>query len=91
MTSTHRADKALKGIIKVLQSGAFINRAFIVKRFEQAGYCTRLAERHADKVISDNTDIQHWSRWQIWGTIKGQETYSMKPEMIALCTPMNWA
>jgi len=63
-----RAKKAITGIFAVLASGAFIDRAFIVRRFSEAGYAERLAERYTDALIAANTDIQHHSRWTIWGT-----------------------
>ena len=68
MTFSPRAQKAIAGIFAVLDSGAFIDRAFIVRRFAEAGYAAHLAERNADRLIAANTDIQHHSRWTIWGT-----------------------
>ncbi|MGB0873645.1 MAG: hypothetical protein ACPGSE_00180 [Synechococcus sp.] len=68
MAFSPRARKAALGIMAVLDSGAFIDRAFIVRRFAEAGYAPHLAERHADSLIAANTDIQHHSRWSVWGT-----------------------
>ena len=63
-----RAKTVISGIFAVLDSGAYIDRAFIVRRFIEGGYCERLAERGATALIAANTDIQHHSRWNIWGT-----------------------
>ena len=63
-----RANTVITGIFAVLDSGAFIDRAFIVNRFIEGGFAAHLAERNADKLIAANTDIQHPSRWSIWGT-----------------------
>jgi len=63
-----RAKAVTTGIFAVLASGGYIDRAFIVRRFKEGGYCERLAERYADTLIACNTDIQHHSRWSIWGT-----------------------
>lgn len=68
MNFSPRAQKAIAGIFAVLDSGAFIDRAFIVRRFAEAGYAAHLAERNADRLIAANTDIQHHSRWSVWGT-----------------------
>jgi hypothetical protein len=63
-----RAKTVIAGIFAVLDSGACVDRAFIVRRFIEGGYCERLAERGATALIAANTDIQHHSRWAIWGT-----------------------
>ena len=65
---TTRAKTVIRGIFAVLDSGAYIDRAFIVRRFIEGGYSERLAERGATALIAANTDIQHFSRWKIWGT-----------------------
>jgi hypothetical protein len=70
-----RAKAVVTGIFAVLASGAYIDRAFIVRRFIEGGYAEHLAIRYADTLIARNTDIQHSSRWSIWGT-NGRETYS---------------
>ena len=70
-----RAKLVVSGIFAVLASGGYIDRAFIVRRFIEGGYVERLAVRYADALISRNTDIQHHSRWSVWGT-NGRETYS---------------
>ena len=70
-----RAKLVISGIFAVLTSGAYIDRAFIVRRFIEGGYVERLAIRYADALIARNTDIQHHSRWSVWGT-NGRETYS---------------
>jgi hypothetical protein len=63
-----RAVTVISGIFAVLASGAYIDRAFIVRRFIEGGYSERLAERGASALIAANTDIQHHSRWTVWGT-----------------------
>jgi hypothetical protein len=70
-----RAKTVIAGIFDVLDSGVYIDRAFIVRRFVEGGYCERLAERGATALIAANTDIQHHSRWAIWG-IGDRVTYS---------------
>lgn len=70
-----RASIVVSGIFAVLSSGAFIDRAFIVRRFIEGGYAEQLAARYADGLIAANTDVQHFSRWSTWGT-NGRETYS---------------
>lgn len=72
---TPRAKTAIAGIFAAMGSGAYFNRQEIVKRFADAGYCDRLAEKAADALIAANTDIRHWSRWEVWGT-GDQLTYS---------------
>jgi len=66
--SRPRAKTVVTGIFAVLASGAYIDRAFIVRRFAEAGYADHLAARYADTMIAINTDIVHFSRWSIWGT-----------------------
>jgi hypothetical protein len=63
-----RAKTVIAGIFAVLDSGAYIDRAFITRRFIEGGYCERLALRYTDALIAANTDIPHHSRWSIWGT-----------------------
>lgn len=63
-----RAKAVVTGIFAVLASGAYIDRAFITRRFIEGGYAEHLAARYADALIAANTDIQHHSRWAIWGT-----------------------
>jgi hypothetical protein len=63
-----RAKAVVTGIFAALASGAYINRAFVVRRFTDAGYVPSLAERYADTLIARNTDIAHFSRWSTWGT-----------------------
>jgi|TARA_B100000035_G_scaffold58814_1_gene47104 hypothetical protein len=63
-----RSATVIAGIFAVLDSGAFIDRAFIVNRFIEGGFAAHLAKRNADRLIAANTDIQHPSRWSIWGT-----------------------
>lgn len=70
-----RAKAVITGIFAVLASGAYIDRPFIVRRFIEGGYAEGLAARYADALITRNTDIQHSSRWTVWGT-NGRETYS---------------
>jgi hypothetical protein len=71
-----RAKTVVAGIFAVLASGAYINRAFIVRRFAEAGYADHLAARYADALIARNTDIEHFSRWKVWGT-GDRITYSL--------------
>ena len=73
--NSSRAVTVISGIFAVLASGAYIDRAFIVRRFIEGGYCERLAERAATALIAANTDIQHHSRWSVWGT-NDRLTYS---------------
>ena len=63
------------GIRALLVSGGCIDRPGIVRRFTGGGIAEPLASRYADTLIARNTDIQHHSRWSIWGT-NGRETYS---------------
>lgn len=51
-----------------MEMGAYFDRSNIVRRFRDGGYCEHLAERGADALIAANTDIQHHSRWTVWGT-----------------------
>ena len=71
-----RAKTAITGIFALLATGAYINRALIIARFVDAGYADALAERYADALIAANTDIQHFSRWSVWGTDGIVVTYS---------------
>jgi hypothetical protein len=66
--NTSRAKQVIAGIFTAMEMGAYLDRAKIVRRFRDGGYCDRLAERAADALIAANTDIQHWSRWSVWGT-----------------------
>ena len=70
-----RAKAVVAGIFALLATGAYIDRAGIVRRFVDGGYAEHLAARYADALIARNTDIQHHSRWVVWGT-NGRETYS---------------
>lgn len=63
-----RAKAVVAGIFAVLASGAYIDRDFVVRRFAEAGYADHVAVRYADTLIALNTDIEHSSRWSIWGT-----------------------
>lgn len=70
-----RAKAVITGIFAAFSSGAYLSRDQIIRRFSDAGYADHLATRYADTLIACNTDIQHHSRWLVWGT-SGQETYS---------------
>lgn len=70
-----RAKAVVSGIFAALASGANISRDQIITRFADAGYAAHLAARYADTLIARNTNIQHCSRWTVWGT-NGRETYS---------------
>ena len=70
-----RAKTVITGIFAVLASGGYIDRPFIIRRFVEGGYAEHLAIRYTDTLIARNTDIQHHSRWSIWGA-NGRETYS---------------
>ena len=61
--STPRAKRCIEGIFAVMQTGRWISRPFIEKRFCEAGYAPALAARKAEALIVANTDIQHFSRW----------------------------
>jgi len=63
-----RAKTVIAGIFIAMETGAYFNRAMIVRRFRDGGYCDSLAERGADALIAANTDIQHHNRWSVWGT-----------------------
>ena len=63
-----RAKAVITGIFAAMESGAYFDRAKIVRRFIEGGYAEHLAARYADALIAANTDIQHHSRWSIWGT-----------------------
>lgn len=65
---TPRAKTVIAGIFAAMESGAYFDRAKIVRRFVDGGYAEHLAIRKADALIAANTDIQHHSRWSIWGT-----------------------
>jgi hypothetical protein len=58
-----RANKAASGILSAMETGCFFPRSFFVHRFQEAGYCERLAALKADAFIAINTDIEHWSRF----------------------------
>lgn len=86
MNFSPRATNIIKGIIKVLESGAFIDHAFIVRRFEEGGYAHHLAVRNADQLIWLNARRVpgHWASWATFGTIPGQETYSLTADALNL-------
>ncbi len=65
---TPRSKTVIAGIFAAMQTGAFFNRDMIIRRFIDGGYVERLAIRKADALIAANTDIQHHSRWSVWGT-----------------------
>jgi hypothetical protein len=71
-----RAKTVVTGIFAALGTGASISRDQIIRRFSDAGYADHLAARYADALIACNTDIQHHSRWSVWGT-GDRETYSL--------------
>ncbi len=91
MTRSEKADNAARGIFKVLETGRRIDRSFIVRRFTEAGFSPRLAERHADTMIRANTDIRHWSRWQTFGTIPGSESYAMTDAALKIAQEIPWS
>jgi hypothetical protein len=66
--NTPRAKTVISGIFAVLDSGAYIDSAFITRRFIEGGYAEHLAIRATTALIAANTDIPHASRWSIWGT-----------------------
>jgi len=51
-----------------MDCGKWFTQKQIVKRFIDGGYAEALATRYADALIAANTDIQHFSRWEIRGT-----------------------
>ena len=63
-----RAKAVVVGIYVAFASGAYISRNQIIRRFSDAGYADHLAARYADTLIARNTDIDHFSRWKVWGT-----------------------
>lgn len=81
--SKPKAEKAVRGIFAVMDTGRFLSREFFVQRFREAGYVQRLAEQRADWLIALNTDIDHWSRFRVKGT-QGKETYGWHPEKLRL-------
>ena len=82
--SSPTATKVIRGIATCLSTGRAIDRAFIVRRFAEGGYADHLAERYADRLIAANTDIKHWSRWEVYGTIPGKETYRLTPTFLKM-------
>ena len=80
---TERAANAVRGIFAVMDTGRFLTRAFFVQRFREAGYVQRMAEAKADALIAVNTDIRHWSRFDVRGTGEGT-AYGWFPEQLRL-------
>ncbi len=56
------------GKIKIKIVDKWFTQKQIVQRFIDGGYAEALATRYADALIAANTDIQHFSRWEIRGT-----------------------
>jgi len=63
-----RAKRVIQGIFTAMDCGKWFTRKQIVQRFMDGGYAEALATRYADALIAANTDIQHFSRWEIRGT-----------------------
>ena len=63
-----RAKRVIKGIFTAMDCGKWLTQKQIVQRFIDGGYAEALATRYADALIAANTDIQHFSRWEIRGT-----------------------
>jgi hypothetical protein len=66
-----RAKQAATGVIAAMQTGAWMTKPMIAKRFVDAGYCARIAANYADDMVAKNTDIQHFSRWEQRGEAFG--------------------
>ena len=63
-----RAKKVIQGIITAMDCGKWFTQKQIIQRFIDGGYAEELATRYADALIAANTDINHFSRWEIRGT-----------------------
>ena len=63
-----RAKKVITGIFTAMDSGKWFNKEEIISRFIDGGYAKELATRYATALIEANTDINHFSRWEIRGT-----------------------
>ena len=63
-----RAKRVIQGIFAAMDCGKWFTQKQIVQRFIDGGYAEALATRYADALIAANTDIQHFSRWEIRGT-----------------------
>jgi hypothetical protein len=68
---TERANNAAAGIIAVMQTGKWVDRNSMLKRFREAGYDERMSERKVNALIALNTDIRHFSRWEKRGELFG--------------------
>ena len=62
------AKRVIQGIFAAMDYGKWFTQEQIVQRFINGGYAEALATRYADALIAANTDIQHFSRWEIRGT-----------------------
>ena len=87
--NTERGQRVIYGIFSVLMSGAAIDREFIVKRFMQGGYGEAYSIRLALALIELNTDTDHWTKWNVFGTIPGKESYRLKQTHITLLQGLN--
>ena len=63
-----RAKKIIQGIFTAMDSGKWFTQKQIIQRFINGGYANQLAARYADALIAANTDINHFSRWEVRGT-----------------------
>ena len=63
-----RATKVIHGILTAMDCGKWFTKQDIILRFINGGYGGQLATRYADALIAANTDINHFSRWEVRGT-----------------------
>jgi len=63
-----RAKRVIQGIFTAMDCGKWFTQEQITQRFIDGGYGGELATRYADALIAANTDINHFSRWQVEGT-----------------------
>ena len=63
-----RAKRVIQGIFTAMDCGKWFTQEQITQRFIDGGYAETLAKRYAKALIEANTDIRHFSRWEVRGT-----------------------
>ena len=63
-----RAKRVIQGIFTAMDCGKWFTQEQITQRFIDGGYAETLAIRYAKALIEANTDIRHFSRWEVRGT-----------------------
>ena len=63
-----KSKKVIQGIFTAMDCGKWFTKQDITLRFINGGYGGELATRYADALIAANTDINHFSRWEVRGT-----------------------